>query len=45
MPSDFDLDGCRRHALSVNPRVEVLPLSATTGENVQAWYAWLDARG
>jgi hydrogenase nickel incorporation protein HypB len=41
---DFDVEACRRHASSVNPHVEVLPLSATTGENVDAWYAWLAAR-
>ncbi|MBV9088826.1 MAG: hydrogenase nickel incorporation protein HypB [Mycobacteriaceae bacterium] len=41
---DFDLDICARHARSINPDVRVLPLSATTGEGVDAWYAWIDAR-
>jgi hydrogenase nickel incorporation protein HypB len=41
---DFDLEACRAHAFRVNPRAELLPLSATTGENVDAWYAWLAAR-
>jgi hydrogenase nickel incorporation protein HypB len=40
---DFDLDACRRHASAVNPRAQLLALSATTGENVDAWYAWLAA--
>jgi hydrogenase nickel incorporation protein HypB len=38
---DFDLAACRDHARTVNPRAEVLALSATTGEYVEAWYAWL----
>ncbi|HME47914.1 hydrogenase nickel incorporation protein HypB [Mycobacterium sp.] len=41
---DFDLDICARHARSINPKVEILPLSATTGEGVERWYAWIDAR-
>jgi hydrogenase nickel incorporation protein HypB len=41
---DFDLDACRRHAFAVNPRAELLALSATTGDNVDAWYTWLAAR-
>lgn len=40
---DFDLDVCTRHARSINPDVEILPLSATTGEGVDVWYAWIDA--
>ncbi|MCW2651720.1 MAG: hydrogenase nickel incorporation protein HypB [Mycobacterium sp.] len=39
---DFDLDICIRHARSINPDVEILPLSATTGEGVGAWYGWID---
>ena len=41
---DFDLDVCTGHARSINPHLEILPLSATTGEGVDAWYAWIDAR-
>jgi hydrogenase nickel incorporation protein HypB len=36
---DFDLEACRAHVKSVNPDAEVIALSATTGENVDAWYA------
>jgi hydrogenase nickel incorporation protein HypB len=36
---DF-LDGARR----ANPGVEVLQLSATTGDGVADWYSWLRAR-
>jgi hydrogenase nickel incorporation protein HypB len=42
---DFDLDACRRHTTAVNPGAQVLALSATTGDNIEAWYAWLAARG
>ncbi len=38
---DFDVEECARYARSVNPGVNILPLSATTGEGVQAWYDWI----
>jgi hydrogenase nickel incorporation protein HypB len=38
---DFDLDACRAHIRSVNPHTDVVTLSATTGDNVDAWYDWL----
>ena len=38
---DFDLEKCAGYARSVNPGVNILPLSATTGEGVQAWYDWI----
>jgi hydrogenase nickel incorporation protein HypB len=41
---DFDLDACRAHTRSVNPRAQVLALSATTGDNVGSWYDWLAER-
>jgi hydrogenase nickel incorporation protein HypB len=41
---DFDLDACRRYARSVNPRADLVPLSATTGDNVEVWYDWLAGR-
>jgi hydrogenase nickel incorporation protein HypB len=40
---DFDLDDCRRHVASVNPKAAVLTLSATRGDNLASWYAWLAA--
>jgi hydrogenase nickel incorporation protein HypB len=39
---DFDLDRLRAQARALTPGVEVLPLSVRTGENVDAWYAYLD---
>jgi hydrogenase nickel incorporation protein HypB len=41
---EFDLDLCARHARSVNPNVQILPVSATTGEGMENWYQWIDAR-
>lgn len=38
---DFDLLMCTKYAESVNPGVQVLPLSATTGEGVDRWYRWI----
>jgi len=37
----FDVEAFTRHARKVNPRVEVLPLSATRGEGLDGWYRWL----
>jgi hydrogenase nickel incorporation protein HypB len=39
---DFDLEKCSEYARSVNPRVEILPVSATTGDGIAAWYEWLE---
>jgi hydrogenase nickel incorporation protein HypB len=41
---DFDLDLCARHARSVNPGVEILPVSATKGDGMDVWIQWIDAR-
>jgi hydrogenase nickel incorporation protein HypB len=38
---DFDLAACRSHVASVSPKAEVLALSATKGENLDAWHEWL----
>jgi len=37
----FDVDRFLTHARSVNPRALVLPISATRGDGLSAWYAWL----
>ena len=41
---DFDLEKCCSYARSVNPSVNILPVSATTGEGVQAWYEWITSQ-
>lgn len=40
----FDMDKTIDFALRVNPRLQVIPLSATSGEGFDAWLAWLLAR-
>ena len=37
----FDVDRCVAHARAVNPDIEVLQISAETGEGMAAWYDWL----
>ncbi len=39
-----DLDRLVAHTRSVNPGVEVLALSATSGAGMQRWHGWLAAR-
>ncbi len=41
---DFDLDLCVQHARSVNPGVEIVPVSATKGDGMDVWFKWIDAR-
>jgi hydrogenase nickel incorporation protein HypB len=38
---EFDVDRCIGQARQVNPRIEVLKLSATTGDGLVEWYGWL----
>jgi hydrogenase nickel incorporation protein HypB len=37
----FDVDRCIGYARQVNPRIGILKLSATRGEGLDEWYAWL----
>ncbi|BDU76821.1 hydrogenase nickel incorporation protein HypB [Mesoterricola sediminis] len=37
----FDVERCVANALQVNPRLEVIRLSATSGENLDAWIRWI----
>jgi hydrogenase nickel incorporation protein HypB len=38
----FDLDRFRADALKVNPRLEIMPLSCSTGEGLGNWLQWLE---
>ncbi|MGQ0622971.1 MAG: hydrogenase nickel incorporation protein HypB [Panacagrimonas sp.] len=40
----FDVERCVAAAREVNPRIEVLLVSAQTGEGMPAWYDWLERR-
>jgi hydrogenase nickel incorporation protein HypB len=41
---DVDLDACEANARRVNPDVEIIRLSARTGEGVDAWLDWIAAQ-
>lgn len=41
---DFDVAACMAAALRVNPRLQILTVSARTGEGMAAFYAWIEAR-
>jgi hydrogenase nickel incorporation protein HypB len=41
---DFDVDACLAAALRVNPRLQILTVSARTGQGLGAFYAWIEAR-
>ena len=38
---DFDMDALREYALMRNPKLQIFPLSAKTGEGMDAWCGWL----
>jgi hydrogenase nickel incorporation protein HypB len=40
----FDHETFLGHVRSVNPAVEVLPISATSGEAIETWYDWIRAK-
>lgn len=40
---NFDIEACKQSALSVNPRLKVIEVSATTGQGLDQWYEWLMA--
>ncbi|MGJ0425567.1 hydrogenase nickel incorporation protein HypB [Methylocystis sp.] len=41
---DFDVGACMAAALTVNPDLQTLVVSARSGEGMQAFYAWIEAR-
>ncbi len=41
---DFDTGACMAAALRVNPRLQILTVSAKTGEGLSAFNAWIEAR-
>jgi hydrogenase accessory protein HypB len=38
---DFDVARCEDHVRRLNPNVKIIPVSAKTGEGMDAWYDWL----
>lgn len=41
---DFDVERCIEAARRVNPDIQVLQLSAKSGEGLEGWYQWIKAR-
>ena len=39
---DFDVDKCIAYAKQVNPSIEVIQLSAKSGEGMAVWVEWLE---
>jgi hydrogenase nickel incorporation protein HypB len=40
----FDVERCIGFARKVNPEIAVLKVSATTGEGLEGWYRWIEAK-
>lgn len=40
---DFDYEAVKERILKLNPNAKVIPISAKTGEGMEAWYEWLDS--
>jgi len=38
---DFDVDQCIEYARRINPGIQVLQVSTTSGEGLQDWYQWI----
>jgi len=41
---DFDVEQCIDYARRVNPDIEVIQLSAKSGEGLTEWYRWIETR-
>jgi hydrogenase nickel incorporation protein HypB len=41
---DFDLEKCLEYARRVNPQMDILTVSARTGEGMPAFYIWIEER-
>ena len=41
---DFDIAACAANARRVNPTIDILYVSARTGEGLDDWIAWLESR-
>jgi hydrogenase nickel incorporation protein HypB len=41
---DFDVGACMAAALRVNPHLQILTVSAKTGDGLAAFHAWIEAR-
>jgi len=39
---DFDVEQCIAYAKQVNPKIEIIQVSATSGEGLRDWYGWIN---
>ena len=39
----FSIERCINYARQINPAIRIIPVSAETGEGMDAWCAWLNA--
>jgi hydrogenase nickel incorporation protein HypB len=42
--TNFSTDYAIKDARALNPKLEVLKVSARTGEGLEGWYGWLEAK-
>ncbi len=42
---NFDMEACKKYALSVNPHLKIIEISVTKGTGLDAWYTWLREHG
>lgn len=40
----FNVERCSSFARRVNPQIEILPVSASSGEGLRLWYSWIERR-
>ncbi|WP_290460513.1 hydrogenase nickel incorporation protein HypB, partial [Turicimonas muris] len=38
---NFDVEKCKQYAKQVNPDIEIIELSSTTGKGMEKWVNWL----
>ncbi|MGH2717108.1 MAG: hydrogenase nickel incorporation protein HypB [Actinomycetota bacterium] len=41
---NFDVDQCVSYARQINPKLEVVTVSATRGDGLDSWYGWLTSQ-
>lgn len=38
---NFSMEACSKRVKQLNPKIQIFPVSAKTGEGMDAWIAWL----
>jgi hydrogenase nickel incorporation protein HypB len=41
---DFDIDACEANARRINPAIRIIRVSARSGEGLELWLQWIEAR-